>query len=68
MREISIRDFQSMLKEHGFSFARKAKGSHEVWENDNGISFVFPITKKSVKSGIVWQFNRLLKTTQSLCN
>jgi predicted RNA binding protein YcfA (HicA-like mRNA interferase family) len=58
MRELSVRDFKSMLTANGFSFARKAKGSHEVWENDNGILFVFPITKKSVKSGIVWQFKR----------
>ena len=62
MRELSVRDFQDMLKQNGFTFARNAKGSHEVWENKSGISFVFPINKKSVKAGIVWQFNRLLKT------
>jgi predicted RNA binding protein YcfA (HicA-like mRNA interferase family) len=34
------RDLVAVLREHGFQFARPAKGSHEVWHN--------PATKRSV--------------------
>lgn len=63
-REVSVKEFRDMLKANGFTYARKAKGSHEVWQNKDGVSFVIPVTRKNVHLGLVWQFKRFLKTSQ----
>ena len=54
---MDIRKFKKLLKSCGFSFARRGKGDHEIWQNQNGETFVVPSTKE-VHKGILWNFRR----------
>ena len=54
---MDIRRFKKLLKSCGFSFARRGKGDHEIWQNKKGETFVLPCTKE-VHKGIIWNFRR----------
>ena len=52
------RKFKKLLKSYGFTFLRKGKGDHEIWQNQNGETFAVPVAQKHIKNGIVWKFKR----------
>ena len=55
---MDIRRFKKLLKSYGFSFSRRGKGDHEIWQNQKGETFTVPVAQKRIKNGIVWQFTR----------
>ena len=57
VREQDTRKFKQMLKDSGFVLER-ITGGHEVWKSEEGKTFSIPTHSKTVKSGIVWQFQR----------
>jgi len=60
-REMNIRDFTKLMKSYGFCFYGNAKGDHKLWVNpQHKLKFSLPYGRK-VKSGIVWNFLRLVK-------
>jgi predicted RNA binding protein YcfA (HicA-like mRNA interferase family) len=36
---MKVRILKQLLKDAGFSFKRQGKGDHEIWGNEEGISF-----------------------------
>ena len=36
----------------------RTHGSHEIWSNTDGKTFSFPVGSKTIKAGVVWQFQR----------
>lgn len=55
---MSISEFKILLKSCGFTYCRRAKGSHVVWINSTGETFSFPDSGKEIRKGIVWNFRR----------
>lgn len=55
---MSIVKFKNMLRDYGFTYYRRAKGSHAIWCNANGEQFAFSDNGKDVRRGIVWQFRK----------
>lgn len=63
-RETDIRKFKRQLRTMGYEPTR-THGSHEIWVNKKGKVFSFPAGAKTIKAGIVWQFNRENSTKES---
>lgn len=60
--EMSTKGFKEELKRYQFEYYRDGSGSHEIWRHKKtGLLFVIPSKPKGIKSGIIWNFKRLIK-------
>ena len=48
---MNISEFKILLKSCGFTYCRRAKGSHVVWINSTGETFSFPDSGKEIFHG-----------------
>lgn len=57
-KEISYKKFIKHINAHGFLYERE-KGGHALYKR-NDTTFVVPV-HKMIHTGIIWQFNTLVK-------